>query len=196
MREKPPNYYEDLGVSPGANPGELKKAYRKLARKLHPDVNPSPNAAKEFDAVRKAYEALTGEDAGAEDVSIFGEEAASAAHVEKFTPRAHSQKRPTPPPAYNDDFIEVEVDLDEYDSSSERPLINALTRLLGTLLWLGAAVGCYYVAPFITRPFNDVTTFGGDIAALIAGLFRLLVYIAIPACVIMGGYTMFHRRNG
>ena len=53
------NYYEILGLSPGASPDEVKKAYRKLARKYHPDVNNDPNAENKFKEITSAYEAIT-----------------------------------------------------------------------------------------------------------------------------------------
>lgn len=33
--------YKTLGVAPGANAEEIKKAYYEMAKKYHPDVNPS-----------------------------------------------------------------------------------------------------------------------------------------------------------
>jgi hypothetical protein len=42
------SWYALLGVSPGASPAELKAAYRERAKKCHPDVNPTPAAAQEF----------------------------------------------------------------------------------------------------------------------------------------------------
>lgn len=52
------DYYETLGVEPGAGDAEIKSAYRRLARKYHPDVSQEPGAEDKFKAVNEAYEAL------------------------------------------------------------------------------------------------------------------------------------------
>ena len=52
------DYYETLGVEPGAGEAEIKGAYRRLARKYHPDVSKEPGAEEKFKAVNEAYEAL------------------------------------------------------------------------------------------------------------------------------------------
>ncbi len=52
------DYYEALGVTPGATEAEIKSAYRRLARKYHPDVSKEAGAEDKFKAVNEAYEAL------------------------------------------------------------------------------------------------------------------------------------------
>lgn len=59
MQEK--NYYQILGVDPGASSEHIKKAYRSLALKYHPDRNSSPDAAERFKEITAAYGVLIDE---------------------------------------------------------------------------------------------------------------------------------------
>lgn len=51
-------YYELLEVAVDAEPEEIKTAYRRLARKIHPDINQSPDATAQMQALNEAYQRL------------------------------------------------------------------------------------------------------------------------------------------
>jgi len=54
------DFYEILGISKGATPEEIKKAYRKVAIKFHPDKNPDDHTAEDkFKEAAEAYEVLS-----------------------------------------------------------------------------------------------------------------------------------------
>lgn len=53
------NHYHALGLKPGAQADDVRKAYRKLALQHHPDKNADhPDATAKFRQVKEAYEAI------------------------------------------------------------------------------------------------------------------------------------------
>ena len=55
-----PDYWALLGLPPGSNSDQLKKAFRREARKWHPDLNANDIQAEErFKLVNEAYDVLS-----------------------------------------------------------------------------------------------------------------------------------------
>jgi curved DNA-binding protein CbpA len=54
-----PDPYHVLGVTPGASPEDITRAYRRAAHAAHPDTRPAdPDAAARFRALTDAYDLL------------------------------------------------------------------------------------------------------------------------------------------
>ncbi len=58
----PLGYYATLNVPHGASHDAIQTVYRGLAKVWHPDVNPSPDAARRFAAMTQAWEVLSDPD--------------------------------------------------------------------------------------------------------------------------------------
>jgi molecular chaperone DnaJ len=56
------NHYFVLGVSRGADPERIKKAYRRVAKRYHPDTSRTKETAERFLEVKEAYETLGNEE--------------------------------------------------------------------------------------------------------------------------------------
>ena len=55
--------YALLGLTPGATPADIKRAYRRLSRRHHPDINPGDRAAELlYQRISEAYETLADPD--------------------------------------------------------------------------------------------------------------------------------------
>ncbi|MCE1192172.1 MAG: J domain-containing protein [Acidovorax sp.] len=57
------DHYAALGVPANATLADIKKAFRQKAAFYHPDRNAAADAAQRFQAVQKAYEVLSHEEA-------------------------------------------------------------------------------------------------------------------------------------
>lgn len=55
--------YSILNLAPNAQPEDIKKVRDRLARRLHPDKNPTPGAALQFQDINAAYDLLMDPDA-------------------------------------------------------------------------------------------------------------------------------------
>ncbi|MEO8087868.1 MAG: J domain-containing protein [Bacteroidota bacterium] len=85
-------YYNTLGLHPGADMDEIKKAFREKAKQFHPDLNPAPNAQDEFIRVHTAYEMVVAHRNGKSNQS-FAENPVSFAAAEVAMRRAAMKSR-------------------------------------------------------------------------------------------------------
>jgi curved DNA-binding protein len=89
------DYYATLGVGKNATQEEIQRAYRKLARKYHPDVNKAAGAEEKFKEIGEAYEVLK----DPEKRTKYDRYGAAW--------RAAQQSGGTPPPGYEDIWVDL-----------------------------------------------------------------------------------------
>ncbi|MEI2716158.1 MAG: molecular chaperone DnaJ [Candidatus Nanopelagicales bacterium] len=146
------DYYDILGVSREADPGEIKRAYRRLARELHPDLNPDPVTQERFKDVTVAYEVLSDPDKRRLYDSGVDPMAANAAGGPFdfgdlmdafFGPSAPRGPRPRRQRG-QDALIRISVELDEVMFGSEREVT------------IDTAIACTACAGAGTAPDTEV----------------------------------------
>ncbi len=84
-----------LGIDSDAKIADVKKAFRKLAFTMHPDLNPSPDAARKFREVNEAYVFLRNEMRGDSEKPSSAGRASRNEQKSTFTSRAE-QKTASP----------------------------------------------------------------------------------------------------
>jgi molecular chaperone DnaJ len=78
--------YSLLGLSPGASPADIKRAYRRLSRRYHPDINPGDKAAESlYRRISEAYETLVDPDRRRSYDTSGGQSAGSGDATFEFT---------------------------------------------------------------------------------------------------------------
>jgi curved DNA-binding protein CbpA len=78
------NYYDILGIAVSADPDRIRKAYLEKVRTLHPDLNPSPEAHKEFILLKEAYDVLANVNKRAVYDQKLKQAATAKQHVKNF----------------------------------------------------------------------------------------------------------------
>jgi len=80
------DYYDVLGVAPGASEKDIQKAYRKIAKEDHPDANPGDSAAEERFKEASAAHAVLGDAEKRKEYDEVREMVASGAGPGNFGP--------------------------------------------------------------------------------------------------------------
>lgn len=148
QRSGPRNYYELLGVHPGASTEEVKRAFFSKSKELHPDRDPgNPALHSRFVELSEAYRVLSREESRRsydhQLRSAAPPKPPGAAAQPASAPQAHSSSREPPNARYWAQFHGVRPQRPE----SRQQQYRHNQRVLGyCLLIMLAGMGLHYVA--------------------------------------------------
>ncbi|XP_029400732.1 dnaJ homolog subfamily C member 4 isoform X2 [Mus pahari] len=147
QRSVPTNYYELLGVHPGASAEEIKRAFFTKSKELHPDRDPgNPALHSRFVELNEAYRVLSREESRRnydhQLHSTSPPKSSGSTAEPKYTQRTHSSWEP-PNAQYWAQFHSVRPQGPE----SRKQQRKHNQRVLGyCLLLMVASMGLHYVA--------------------------------------------------
>lgn len=148
QRPVPTNYYELLGVHPGASAEEIKRAFFTKSKELHPDRDPgNPALHSRFVELSEAYRVLSREESRRNydhQLHSANPSKSSGSTAEpKYKQQTHSSSREPPNAEYWAQFHSVRPQ--EPESRKQQHKHNQ--RVLGyCLLLMVAGMGLHYVA--------------------------------------------------
>jgi len=92
------NYYQVLGLKPGASPEDVATAFRELAHKYHPDVSNDAEVDRKFRTIQKAYEVLRDSETRKRYDDALNAKRKAECGYKPPPPPPPRGSRPTPPP--------------------------------------------------------------------------------------------------
>jgi len=138
--------YQELGVSRGASPAEIKKAFHKLAKQHHPDANPGNAASEEkFKRASSAFDLLSDADKrrkfDAGEIDADGREISRGYSGSPFTAGAGGGGRGGFASRGQDVRARLEIDLEEAILGAKRRIAFTDGRTLDVAIPKGAIDG-------------------------------------------------------
>ena len=177
------NYYNILGVSPDASPGEIKNAFRRKAKEFHPDLNKTDYAHEKFSDINEAYTYLIDLHAGrpGRETQTWERDEYYRQWVERERQKARAKAAKRARMRF-EEFKKSEI----YRTTSRLShMLDYFLLLLGVFIIVAAGFGLYTQGLYITENGKEVFNLKGIIADIIvtfAGvLFILLSWSNIGA---------------
>jgi hypothetical protein len=194
LRDRRINLYEVLQVSAKASPEVVQAAYRALARAHHPDVNPSPDAARLMKQLNAAYGVLS-DPARRARYDALRVRPMRARHESGATTDASRRARSTPRPAYVRPVPARPVAATSLPTAAVVRPVPVIFALVCVCLFIGALVyGLYLVAGALDdEPMRAMVPASSDAGQVVDGAPQPLRTLSLPADIISSALS--HSDN-